>query len=454
MDEPTNHLDLEGVLWLERVLVGASFSCVVASHDRWFLERIATRVVEISPRHPGGSFNAPGGYVEFLRLRDEHFAGQESRQETLANKVRRENEWLRKQPKARTVKSQSRIDEAGRLAGELADVSYRNSRNKTVDIDFDASGRRTNDLVVATGIAKTLGGRKLFSGLDLELGPGTRLGLLGRNGSGKSTLLRIIAGELQPDAGAIKRAVELRVVVFHQDRSRLDPKKTLRQSLCPNGDTVSYRGRPIHLMAWAKRFLFKPEQLDLLVGTLSGGEQARILISLLMLQSADLLLLDEPTNDLDIPTLEVLEESLLDFPGAVVLVTHDRFMLDRVSTELLALDGAGGATSYADYAQWQATVERAVLPPVPARGGERGSERKPAARLSGLSGKERRELEKMETAIASSEAAAETLQSQIDSGTFKDPELLNDACTRLAAAHTDVEKLYARWADLEAKAKV
>ncbi|MBA2480060.1 MAG: ABC-F family ATP-binding cassette domain-containing protein [Planctomycetes bacterium] len=453
MDEPTNHLDLEGVLWLERVLTGAPFACVVASHDRWFLERVATRVVEINPRHPGGSFNAPGGYVEFLRLRDEHFAGQESRQEMLANKVRRETEWLRKQPKARTVKSQSRIDEAGRLSGELAEVSYRNSRNKAVDIDFDASGRRTNDLVVATGIAKALGGRQLFSGLDLELGPGTRLGLLGRNGSGKSTLLRMIAGEIQPDKGALKRAVELRVVVFHQDRSLLDPKKTLRKSLCPNGDTVSYRGRPIHLMAWAKRFLFQPEQLDLLVGTLSGGEQARILISLLMLQSADLLLLDEPTNDLDIPTLEVLEESLLEFPGAVVLVTHDRFMLDRVSTELLALDGKGGAAAYADYAQWQATVERAIAPVAPQRSGDRGSERRPAPRASGLSGKERRELERMEASIAEAEATAEKLQGEIDSGTLTDPQRLADACTGLAEAHKRIEDLYTRWAELENKAK-
>jgi ABC transport system ATP-binding/permease protein len=267
-------------------------------------------------------------------------------------------------------------------------------------------------------------------------------------------LLRIIAGELQPDAGALKRAVELRVVVFHQDRSRLDPTISLRKSLCPNGETVHYRGRPIHLMAWAKRFLFKPEQLDLKVGELSGGEQARILISLLMLQSADLLLLDEPTNDLDIPTLEVLEESLLEFPGAVVLVTHDRFMLDRVSTQLLALDGAGGAAPYADYAQWQATVERAVLPPAPTRGGDRsGTERRPAPRPSGLSGKERRELERMEASIAETEAAAQALQDRIDSGAFTDPALLNDACTRLATAHTDVEKLYARWAELENKAK-
>ncbi len=457
MDEPTNHLDLDGVMWLERLLSNATFACVVASHDRYFLERVATRIVEVDPRHDGGCFSSIGGYNEFLVHRQQNLEIQQSRQETLSNRVRREEEWLKKAPKARTTKSEGRIKEAGRLIDELKEVSWRNSQTRTVDIDFDASGRRTNDLVVAKGISKTLGGKKLFDGLDLALGPGTRLGLLGRNGSGKSTLLRAIAGEIQPDAGTIKRALELRTVVFHQDRTRLDPKRTLRKTLCPNGETVLYRNHPIHLMSWAKRFLFKHEQLDLEVGTLSGGEQARILISLLMLQSADLLLLDEPTNDLDIPSLEVLEESLIEFPGAVVLVTHDRFMLSRVSTNLLALDGAGGVHPFADYSQWQQAQERLVLgtEKITNRSGgaaRAGSQRKPAA--AGLSPKENRELERMEESIATAEAEIEKAEQAIANPTVSsDPVELERACTRLAESQAEVDRLYSRWHELEEKRK-
>src|SRR4029077_2434840 len=175
----------------------------------------------------------------------------------------------------------------------------------------------------AKNLAKTMGAKPLFSNLSFTLSPGTKLGLLGSNGSGKSTLLRVLAGQSEPDAGKVERADSLRVVTFEQDRRQLDRTASLRRALSPNADVVLYRGRSYHITAWAKRFLFRPDQLDLPVGDLSGGEQARILIARLMLQPADLLLLDEPTNDLDIPALEVLEEGLEDFGGAFVLVTHD-----------------------------------------------------------------------------------------------------------------------------------
>src|SRR5207249_2209902 len=197
-----------------------------------------------------------------------------------------------------------------------------------------------------------------FSGLDVALAPGTKLGLLGPNGSGKSTLLRVLAGELPPDAGTVARADGLRTVVFEQGRAALDPSATLRRALCPGGDTVVYRDRPLHVMAWAKQFLFRPEQLDVPVGDLSGGEQARVRIAQLMLRPADLLLLDEPANDLDIPALEVLEDSLAEFPGALVLISHDRELLDRLCTAVVGLDGRGGAAGYGSVGQWLAAYER------------------------------------------------------------------------------------------------
>ena len=305
-------------------------------------------------RYPNGLFEAKGRYSEFLEQRDAALQAQADYQSSLANQSRREVEWLRRGPKARTTKAKARIDSAGRLIDELNDMESRQSKGPA-GIDFTASGRRSKKLIEVIGLGKSLGAQLIVGSLDLQLGPGERIGLLGPNGSGKSTLLELLAGTLTPDAGTITRADRLRVVTFEQHRESLDQQATLRQALAPaGGDAVVYQERSVHLVSWAKRFLFKPEQLDLPVCRLSGGEQARLLIARLMLQPADVLILDEPTNDLDIPTLDVLEDSLLEFTGALVLVTHDRWLLDRVSTRLLALDGTGRADWFADYAQWEA----------------------------------------------------------------------------------------------------
>src|SRR5882724_4038846 len=196
---------------------------------------------------------------------------------------------------------------------------------------------------------------------------------MGPNGSGKTTLLNLLAGALDPDAGDIERAEGLRLVRFEQHRAGLDPARSLRRALAPEGEAVVFQGRSVHVASWAKRFLFRPEQLEMPVGRLSGGEQARILIARLMCEPADVLILDEPTNDLDIPTLEVLEDSLAEFDGGLALVTHDRFMLERVSTVILALDGEGGAETFADYAQWE-LAQSAAGPAPPRRATERASQ--------------------------------------------------------------------------------
>ena len=230
-------------------------------------------------------------------------------------------------------------------------------------------------MIEAEGIGKTLGGRRLFQNLNLILAPGVRVGLVGANGSGKTTLLKILEGALEPDEGTIRRADRLQIVSFAQDRgAHLDLETSLRRTLCPEGDSVIYRGRPIHVAGWAKRFLFRDEQLEMPVSRLSGGERARVMIARLMLAPADVLLLDEPTNDLDIPTLEVLEDSLLDFPGAVVLVSHDRYLLDRVSTIVIGLDGGEGGV-FADYSQWEASRNESTV------GGECDGRRNRACRL-------------------------------------------------------------------------
>ena len=316
MDEPTNHLDVEGILWLERLLRAEARAFLVVSHDRRFLEAVTSRMIEINRSYPNGVFEAKGNYSDFLEQRDAALHAQANYEASLANRVRREVEWLRRGPKARTTKAKSRIDSAGRLIEELNSADARKDQGPA-GINFTASGRRSKQLVEATQLCKSLGGKQIVKDLDLLLGPGQRLGLLGPNGSGKSTLLKLVAGTLKPDSGTITRADKLRVVTFEQHRESLDQSSSLRRALAPHGDSVVYQDRSVHLVSWAKRFLFRPEQLDLPVSRLSGGEQARLLIARLMLQPADLLILDEPTNDLDIPTLDVLEDSLMEFPGAL-----------------------------------------------------------------------------------------------------------------------------------------
>ena len=449
LDEPTNHLDLEGILELEEILALEARAYIVVSHDRYFLENVARRMLELDRAYPEGLLQVDGTYSDLLEKRDEVRKNQAEYQEALANRARREVEWLRRGPKARGTKAKARIQEANRLLDELQEVKERErSGDTTAGIDFAASGRKTKKLLVARGLAKSYDGRPIFGGVDLLIRPGSRLGVLGPNGSGKTTLLSVLAGELEPDAGEIERAQFLKTVLFEQSRETLDRSVSLRRALAPEGDSVIYDGRSIHVAAWAKRFLFRAEQLDTPVSRLSGGEQARILIARLMLKPADLLILDEPTNDLDIPTLEVLEESLLEFPGGLVLVTHDRYLLDRVCSSILALDGRGGARHFADPAQWE-TARSAATPPRKAADRAPQRARVASKRLGYL---EQREWDGMEQAIVEAERVAQLArQAAEDPAIASDPVALQERYAVLEAARADVDRLYARWAELEAK---
>ena len=453
LDEPTNHLDLEGVLWLEGFMENLNFAFLVVTHDRRFLERVSNRVIELNKRYPEGFFANAGNYTQFLEKREDLFNSQAQRESTVANQVRREIEWLRRGPKARQTKQQARIDRAGDLMGELGDLQFRNSQGKSVDIDFTGSDRQTQRLVAASKVMKSLGGRKLFGPLDLLLTPGDKLGLLGENGSGKSTLLKIFTGELQPDSGTLKQADKLRVVTFDQHRDQLDLKQTLRQALCEKGDYVFYKEKPIHVASWATRFLFNADQLDRPLSRFSGGEQSRVLIARLMLKPADLLLLDEPTNDLDIPSLEVLEQSLAEFPGALVLVTHDRYLLDRVSRQILALDGKGNAGFFADLSQWEdfraEQRERDKAKGKPVEPVKPVSQEKPK---KALSSKEQKELEGMEAAIHQAEKEFKAAKAKLeDPSIATDVGKLLDCQKAVDAEQAKLEALYKRWEELEAK---
>jgi ABC transport system ATP-binding/permease protein len=318
------------------------------------------------------------------------------------------------------------------------------SRTATARIDFSATDRQTKQLVVLSGVTYGIGDRNLFENVDFAITSGMRVGLVGPNGSGKTTLLRLLKGDIAPAKGEIRKADSLRIVSFDQNRE-LDPDVTLRRALAPDSDAVIYQDQVIHVASWAARFLFDGEDLNQRVGRLSGGERARVLIARLMLQPADVLLLDEPTNDLDIPTLEILEESLLEYRGALVLVTHDRYMLDRVSTVVLGLNGLGGAERFANYEQWEdwkgsrqgrgepnLTAAAQPSPGAPA-------ETKAASAKKKLSYSEAdRELHARQAAIE-------------DPAIIGDHAAFREACAQLETAQSALDGLYARWAALEQK---
>jgi ATP-binding cassette subfamily F protein uup len=476
LDEPTNHLDLAGIEWLEALMTNSSFAAVTVSHDRYFLESTCTEIVELNRIFAGGLLRVKGNFSRFLEEKQAYLESQSRQQESLRNRVRTEIEWLRRGPKARTTKSKARIDTANAMIGQLAAMDSRTTVN-TAGIDFDASLRKTKRLVEFTDVAcdvpdsETMHDsspksekrqRRLFTGLNFILAAGMKVGLVGPNGSGKTTLLRLLRGEIEAAEGTIRRADALRLVYFSQTRE-LDESLTLRRALAPEGDSVVYQGRMVHVASWAARFLFTGEQLNQPVSNLSGGERARVLIAKLMLEPADVLLLDEPTNDLDIPTLEILEENLLDFPGALVLVTHDRYLLNRVASTVLGLDGRGHTGLFADYAQWEDWIEeqenleqgKSVRKP----DGDTAVQRTGAEGVAGSGAKKKlsyldaREFATIELRVEESDARLAAARARVE-----DPEIATDAAAlqkalkELDAAQHENDTLYARWAELTDKA--
>jgi ATP-binding cassette subfamily F protein uup len=466
LDEPTNHLDLAGIAWLEQVIKETDSAVVMVSHDRYFLENTAEEMVELNRVYADGLLRVKGSYSKFLEGKAQYLEAQSKLQDALKNRVKIETDWLRRGPKARTTKSKARIDSAQELIGQLKEVNQR-TQTASAGIDFAATDRQTKRLVEFEDVSVVLGegaaARKIVEGLNFLITSGMRVGLVGPNGSGKTTLLRLLTGELQPASGALKLASSLKIVYFSQTRE-LDEELTLRRALAPDSDSVVYQGRVVHVASYATKFLFTSEQLNQPVSRLSGGERARVLIAKLMLEPADLLLLDEPTNDLDIATLEILEESLLEYTGALVLVTHDRYMLDRVSTTVLGLDGRGRAERFADYSQWEDAVGRGaageeIVPAAIAPGAAGTAVATPVPVAANAGGKkklsylEAREYAGIEAAV---EAAEERLQAARE--TIEDPAVAIDA-ERLTAALAEMEKaqeaadaLYARWAELSEKA--
>ena len=504
LDEPTNHLDVEGLDWLEDFLLRGSHdlrarAVIFVTHDRVFLENCATRIIELSRAYPEGTLSVDGNYSEFRRRKTEFLARQAKAEQSLANTVREDDRWLGRRAKARRTKSEARISDSAERRDELAELSARNAAANagSAGIDFSASGRKTRLLLSAEGISKSLGGKLLFKGLDLDVAPGECIGLMGPNGSGKTTLLRVLTGELASDSGHVRTAdPKPRIVTMSQTRAEFPKGALLQDAISPTGDKVRFRDGEMHIKSWSRRFLFRDEQLLQQVSMLSGGELARAHVARMMLEPADMLVLDEPTNDLDIPTLEVLEEAIETFPGATLLVTHDRAMLEALATRIVvlgapdgiprvvasltqalrALDESERAAMRAPLqqqkeAQQQKPAQQQRAAPAPAVPASPASPANPAtpkiqpttrapasapaapqAAKKKLSYNEQREFEGMEAAIAAAERKHADLDAKLN-----EPKLVADraayakACDAAGAAQAEIVRLYSRWQELEAK---
>jgi len=368
LDEPTNHLDYQALAWLENFLGSARFTWVMVSHDRFLLERSANRIIEINKRYEGNIFQSDGKYHDFLEKHLQYIEQQNKQEAVMSNKVRAEIEWLRRGPKARRTKAKYRIDEANNLIKELADLREKKYTSRA-EIEFSASNRKTKLLVKIKSISKSFGDKDILKNFTANFTTGLRIGLLGGNGAGKTTLLKLLSKKIKSDSGSVEHANNLKIVYFDQLRESLHQQKTIKQFLADGNDTVVFKDRPVHMVSWIKRFGFAPEQMDSTIASLSGGEQAKILIAKLMLESADILLLDEPTNDLDIRTIETLEENLLEFGGLLVIVSHDRYLISRVCGLFIGFTTDAQAELFADYEQWEESFKKTKkkMPAMPAK---------------------------------------------------------------------------------------
>lgn len=446
LDEPTNHLDVESIQWLEEFLKRAQIATIFVSHDRYFIEHLADRVFEINGLYPNGYFQCAGNYSEFLEKREAHIAGLKESHASRANKVRREISWLRQGAPARTTKSKHRIASAEQMIGDLEKSKV---RERKVNIEFSASYRKTKELIKVENISKGFDNKKLFQGISLLLTSGTKLGLIGANGSGKTTFLKILLKQLQPDTGKVIHASNLRYAYFDQSRRQIDPLQTVKNVLAPDSDSVVFQGRSIHLASWLFRFLFSADHANREVRSLSGGEQARLLLAKLMLEEQDVLIFDEPTNDLDISTLEVLEEAFLDFPGALIVVTHDRYFLEQTTNLVFGFHEGKGAV-FANYHQWEVGRKDSIKTKVPDV--EKVKKEAPSATSSKkqkLTYKEQREFTLIEKQITDVEERVKELQTQSASSEIvTNAETLVALCNELSEKQKLLETLYTRWEEL------
>lgn len=447
LDEPTNHLDAESIRWLEEELIRYPGAVVLVTHDRYFLDRVVSRMFEVEE----GKFNIfTGNYSHYLQQKQEQLETNQVQQSRLLNLLRREEAWLQRGAKARSTKQKARIDRVGKLQEQK-----QGPQRGDLALQFSADQKLGGTILELDHVTLQAGDLRLIDDLSLMMRPGERLGILGPNGSGKSTLLKTVLGQVPLVAGKITVGRKTQIGYIDQQRSGLDPKLRVAEVL-GEGEWVTVAGVKRHKTGYLEDFLFDHAEQRKPVSTLSGGERARLLLALLMLQGANLLILDEPTNDLDIQTLQVLEQALIDFGGCVLIVTHDRYLLDRIATSILVFGADREAICYAgnysDMCRQRQLAEEAQIVEETLCVVEKKQVARSSTRVrSGLSFKEKKELTELEQKIEQ----LEDEKTQVEHALSVPGNASVDQLTALGEKFTEVEKLlhnsYERWEELELK---
>ncbi len=455
LDEPTNHLDIESIMWLETLLERSPFATITITHDRAFLQKVSNKIFELDRRHPDGLLKIDGDYAKYLEVREQLLTAQETLETKLKNTLRRETEWLRRGAIARLKKQQARIDQAGVLKEKVEDLSSRNQVQK-VEMQLQGMEKNPKKLIEAKNISKSYDGKTIIPPLDLLITPKSRIGLIGKNGCGKSTLIRMLTDTEKPDTGSVFHADQLQITYFEQNRESLDQELSVIKTVCPSGDFVPYGNNgTMHVKSYLQRFLFTYEQMDMPVRKLSGGEQSRLLLARLLLKKSNVLILDEPTNDLDISTLDVLQEILTDFNGAIILVTHDRFFLDQACNLLLAFGvndkNEKTITPMVGLDQWEEWYEVQKSLEQKLKAGSKSTQSTGSSndKKKKLSYKDQYALDHMDENIEKAERLLADLTAEYEKPeTLSDPQKIVEVSQKIAAAQAEIDRLYALWEKL------
>jgi len=454
LDEPTNHLDIPAIEWLEKQLQAWKGTVMFITHDRAFLQRVANTIVELDR----GRLSAwAGDYAGFLKFRERQLDAEERENALFDKRLAEEEKWIRQGIKARRTRNEGRVRALKAMREER-----RQRRDQTGRAEFgmEAAERSGKRVVELEHVSKRFGDKLVIDDFSVLIKRGDRIGIVGANGAGKSTLIKILLGELPPDSGSVKQGTRLETAYFDQLRIHLDPEKNLIDNVCGGQDFIEIRGRKRHAISYLGEFLFAPDRVRMQVKALSGGEQNRAILAKLFSKPSNLLVLDEPTNDLDVETLELLEEILFDFDGTVLLVSHDREFMDNVVTSILVLEGQGKVAEYVGgYSNWagkggklvslegpgaDAAAEKQAARP-------KASKKLPAVRPGKLSYKDKRELEALPDLIEQLESRLAQLQSEVAADGFyrQDHSLTREILEQLSNIQSELDTAYTRWVELE-----
>ncbi|MCM3879065.1 MAG: ATP-binding cassette domain-containing protein [Vicinamibacterales bacterium] len=456
LDEPTNHLDIEAMMWLETFLIDYPGSVVFVTHDRAFLQRVATRIVELDRGH---LTSWPGDYATFLRKKEEWLANESVHNDKFDKRLAQEEAWLRQGIKARRTRDEGRVR---RLLAMREERAARRALAGSVRLQSDTAERSGQMVFEAEQVSKSFGDKVVVSHVSTRVIRGDRIGLIGPNGAGKTTLLRMLMGEIEPDSGEVRRGANVQIAYYDQQREQLDPERTVFDTVGEGNDTVTVNGKTQHVHGYLRDFLFPPERVSSPVKALSGGERNRLLLARLFTRPANVLVLDEPTNDLDIETLELLEAFLTDWPGTLLLVSHDRAFIDDVVTSTLVFEGDGRVQEFVGgYEDWlrQRAEPGSVAPPAARPAAPKPASKVLTQRASAprrkLSYREQKELADLPGRIEALEAEQQRLSLAVAAPDFyKEPaDTIKLTLARLDTLRKQLSEVYARWDELDSRTK-